>query len=323
MLPLRVSILTNKAIFLMCVIVGLMVSITLQADDDSVPSKFKNSGGVFNTRHNMAQSVLKNPGNGVEYDGGIVMNPYRNNYGEVCVYCHTPHSASMQINAPLWNRTFNNNTYTTYGALGSSSIDGDLGQPGVNSLTCLSCHDGTLPVDTVVNMPGSGNQLKSQETTLSESFLNNSWTNADGPDASVHMGLNGVNEDLGCLACHSSDASRVGAGAVNFKSFAIGTDLRDDHPIGVQLPIDQLGKEFVEPTGTLTGMLYYDNNGNNAAAANEIRYYITGNGPEVECASCHDPHGVWNGEKIKENFIPSFLRVKNAGSAVCYACHIK
>jgi predicted CXXCH cytochrome family protein len=35
--------------------------------------------------------------------------------------------------------------------------------------------------------------------------------------------------------------------------------------------------------------------------------------PFVECASCHDPH--------TEN--ATFLRISNAGSAVCLACHTK
>ena len=36
--------------------------------------------------------------------------------------------------------------------------------------------------------------------------------------------------------------------------------------------------------------------------------------PFVECASCHDPHTSAN---------PTFLRVSNAGSAVCLSCHVK
>ena len=35
--------------------------------------------------------------------------------------------------------------------------------------------------------------------------------------------------------------------------------------------------------------------------------------PFVECASCHDPHTTNS----------TFLRVSNAGSAVCLACHTK
>jgi predicted CXXCH cytochrome family protein len=36
-------------------------------------------------------------------------------------------------------------------------------------------------------------------------------------------------------------------------------------------------------------------------------------GPRVECTSCHNPH---------DNELGSFLRVSNAGSALCFSCHI-
>jgi hypothetical protein len=42
------------------------------------------------------------------------------------------------------------------------------------------------------------------------------------------------------------------------------------------------------------------------------------NGPSVECASCHDPHVEAGGVAGA-----TFLRVSNAGSAVCLACHNK
>ena len=37
-------------------------------------------------------------------------------------------------------------TYQTYDLLGTSSLTQPVSQPGVNSLTCLSCHDGTLAI---------------------------------------------------------------------------------------------------------------------------------------------------------------------------------
>ena len=36
--------------------------------------------------------------------GSSLMKLSMNNYGEVCVYCHTPHSANTSIGAPLWNK---------------------------------------------------------------------------------------------------------------------------------------------------------------------------------------------------------------------------
>jgi hypothetical protein len=77
-------------------------------------------------------------------------------------------------------------------------------------------------------------------------------------------------------------------------------------------------------------MTVFDLNGNGMADKEEPRMYDTGDGPEVECASCHDPHGVPSGGAGTE-FIPSFLRVSNGNantnvgepSGLCLTCHVK
>lgn len=51
--------------------------------------------------------------------------------------------------------------------------------------------------------------------------------------------------------------------------------------------------------------------------------FDTGDGHEVECASCHDPHGVGPGPGGSGNpFNRTFLRVANGASALCLACHV-
>lgn len=281
--------------------------------DVVLPSKFSNTGSIVNTRHNMTQSTIG--------AGAVSMNPYRNEYGEICVYCHTPHGANTQVAAPLWNRTINTNTYTTYDTLGTSSLTSSVSQPGASSLACLSCHDGTLGVDSIINMPGSGGYSAAQETTQNDSFLNQ-WDNASGADATVHVGLDGVNEAAGCLACHSSDAGIVGAGATDFKAFALGTDLTNDHPVGINLPATGSGTDFNTPGGSRAGIRWFDNDGDTRPDTDEIRFYDTGAGPRVECASCHDPHGV-SPTGPGGVFNKSFLRVANDNSAVCLTCHVK
>lgn len=281
--------------------------------DINLPTKFTNQGGIVNSRHNLTQSPIGS--------GAINMNPYRNDYGEVCVYCHTPHGASSVVDMPLWNRTINTGSYTTYDTLGTSSLTSNVSQPGMNSLACLSCHDGTLGVDSIINMPGSNGYNVSQQTVQSDAFLDQ-WTNQSGPDASVHVGLNAVNEADGCLVCHSSDAGIVGAGATDFRAFAIGTDLTNDHPVGINLPTNGPGTDFNSPTAINAGISWFDNDGDNLPDSNEIRFYNTGVGPRVECASCHDPHGV-SPSGINGRINTSFLRVSNQGSAVCLTCHVK
>ncbi|MGE5552300.1 MAG: cytochrome c3 family protein [Betaproteobacteria bacterium] len=70
-------------------------------------------------------------------------------YNEVCVYCHTPHHAN-QAQGALWNRPAQVTTYTVYS---SPTLDSTPGQPGRSSKLCLSCHDGTIAVDAVINAP--------------------------------------------------------------------------------------------------------------------------------------------------------------------------
>lgn len=50
--------------------------------------------------------------------------------------------------------------------------------------------------------------------------------------------------------------------------------------------------------------------------------YNTGGGFEVECAPCHDPHGVPSAG-AGSPFIGTFLRIANAESALCLTCHTK
>lgn len=299
------------------VLAGALAGVTIAAwAAGDLPSKFSNRGSIANTRHNLTQRQAEAGG-----PAGATMDQYRNDYQEVCVYCHTPHGANANVALPLWNRTIIATTYTTYNQLGTPSLTQPVTQPGANSLACLSCHDGQVAVDSIINMPGSGGYRALQAGSQNTGFLD-AWTNSRGPDASVHLGLNPV-ENQGCLACHSSDAGAVlGAGATSFKSFLIGTDLRNDHPVGVRFPTAGPGVDFNPATGTRTGMSWFERNGNSRPDPNEVRLYDTGEGMEVECASCHDPHGVPSGGAGSQ-FNPTFLRVSNSGSGLCLTCHTK
>ena len=290
-------------------VVAVLLSFSPASAQWDPNSNAPNAGGISGSRHNLSMTYL----------GSNVMDFSRNEYGEVCVYCHTPHGANSTINAPLWNRTNLGNTYTLYNVPLMSGQTPT--QPGVNSLTCLSCHDGTLAIDSIINMPSSqstaypGNYLASQETSQNLTFLD-SWTPGPGSTGGTHRVLSSSTGNESCLLCHQSS---FGFGP--FTVLAIGTDLSDDHPVGVQLP-DTATFDFNAPSATTAGMKIYDTNSNGRADSNEVRFYNTGEGYEVECASCHDPHGVPVGGSGGP-LIPSFLRVNNSGSALCLTCHVK
>jgi len=67
-----------------------------------------------------------------------------NTTGEICVVCHTPHNASSTI-APLWNHVLTSATFILYS---SPSLNATVGQPSASSKACLSCHDGTVALDS-------------------------------------------------------------------------------------------------------------------------------------------------------------------------------
>jgi predicted CXXCH cytochrome family protein len=70
--------------------------------------------------------------------------------GRICIVCHTPHGASQ--NVPLWNHAMTSATYALYT---SPTMDVTAGQPGYVSKLCLSCHDGTVAVDSYGGNQGS------------------------------------------------------------------------------------------------------------------------------------------------------------------------
>jgi mono/diheme cytochrome c family protein len=278
---------------------------------------FSNQGGIVNTRHNLTQS----PAMG---DTARLMDNYRSNYGEVCVYCHTPHGANASVTAPLWNRNIKANDYTTYDKLGTTTLTQTVYQPGAASLMCLSCHDGQQAVDAIMNMPGSGGYSANPDNA----FLD-TWA-ARGGNEAYHQKLNAINfssfSDESCMICHSPGAG-LGKFATDFTLAAIGTDLRNDHPVGVKFPATTGdGTDWKTPNASVARgaviSLFFDDNGNGRLDKSDIRLYDSGNGPVVECASCHDPHGVPSAG-AGSKFNPTFLRKTNENSIVCLTCHSK
>lgn len=68
---------------------------------------------------------------------------------EICVFCHTPHRARRDV-PYLWNREDSTVNYTTYE---SSTLYATVGQPSGSSKLCLSCHDGTIALGSVLSRP--------------------------------------------------------------------------------------------------------------------------------------------------------------------------
>ena len=337
--------------------------------NNTVSSDGLRVGGIANTRHNLTMS----------YNGNNqVMDQFRNNYYEICVYCHTPHGANSTAAAPLWNRTVTQRTYTLFNQDKTTSktsffeptaLDLTYTQPGPNSLTCLSCHDGATAIDSIINMPtqltgefraGYSNNAETQvESDFLDAWGGNKLGTGSPADTSNtdHAGFNTGGSY--CISCHNAGPSPLGP---DFMIFSIGDKyvarddasaqlqretnyLADDHPIGVKYP-EEFGPnvDYNEPDVKIPKIAFFDLNSNGHADPDEVRLYDTGDGYEVECGSCHDPHGIKVSTESSNELIPSFLRVgsfnadvarpdgltasraqvsANNGSALCLTCHVK
>lgn len=239
------------------------------------------SAAVSNTKHNLGSS-----GPGPNTFSGTT---------EICVFCHTPHGSDTSAAVPLWNRALDATpatTYTTYDTLGTSSLDGEVETVGSVSLACLSCHDGTQAMDTLLNDPGSGDVVAA--------FGAGTWTGNDRPQGIADLGQDLTNDHpVGIQYGGGGQTVSTPAGTFNDVDF-VATENASINGTTVWWVDTSVG---VAATREKTDMQLYTRTGTTSGEAE----------PFVECASCHDPHSEET----------TFLRIANTGSAVCLACHIK
>ena len=190
-------------------------------------------------------------------------------YGNACIYCHLPPDEEGSPPRPGqiegWNRIRPASAnYTLYD---SPTFRSKGSNPNDISLLCLSCHDGTMAVDRIVHTPAGWNS---------------------GDDMSLHMRLSSSDDLNSCGKCHD------GTVAHDIRTKAIGTNLRDDHPISIRYA--GLGSGIAgfratdDPQGFDNGLRLYDG--------------------YIECATCHDIHNPDS---------PMLLRTD--GETLCSTCH--
>lgn len=223
------------------------------------------AASIINSKHDLSHAAAQTGDHGL---GGLEQ------YNEVCVYCHTPHGANTANNGPLWNKNFNTDV-TSYTLYKSATLDTTPSPPGKVSLLCLNCHDGSTGVSAVRNPPNSG------------------WVDTVG---FVGHSTMTPGQSFGeCGLCHTPGG--LYGGGIHFATHAyMGTDLGDDHPIGIGFPAAAVDNGFnLPPT---------------AAGWTDVPLFAG----KIECSTCHDVHDPQN--------VP-FLNVDNSGSALCLRCHRK
>lgn len=115
----------------------------------ATPASLSAQDNIRTTMHNFSLTSTRSTVTGAAALGATFAD-----YGEVCVYCHTPHGGSTA--GPLWNRGASGATYLMYTVENSATMDMVVGAaPGAVSLACLSCHDGTLGLDVITNVPNT------------------------------------------------------------------------------------------------------------------------------------------------------------------------
>lgn len=146
----------------------------------------------------------------------------------ICVFCHTPHGSDITEGQPLWNRTNSLSTFTVYTSATFDATALDIA-PGPNaSMQCMSCHDGTVAVNSLINPSnefpagptmGSGDELDATGklsnslallgTDLRDdhpvNFLYSDSYTADGPsNLNRNLAVSNLlfNDRVQCASCH-------------------------------------------------------------------------------------------------------------------------
>jgi hypothetical protein len=237
---------------------------------------------VANTPHNLSVS---GPG-----------NVSASTESRVCIFCHTPHGASNEPGAPLWNRQLSLQTYTVYtsSSLDAETISGQLEQPAGASKLCLSCHDGTLALGNV---------------------------NVLGGEQNVGIDMTGT-----------GPGGVIPSGAGDQTGFTrnLGIDLGNDHPVSLTYDstLSLADGELRDPVSSAhIGVRI-------PGFRPPVPLQETGPAGEaqVQCTACHDPHLAQSGNGLGEKFLRLF-RFQQASPAdgafnesqdtVCLACHEK
>ncbi|MFQ5852770.1 MAG: cytochrome c3 family protein [Candidatus Binatia bacterium] len=236
------------------------------------------AAGIADTRHNLVPTALGGTGNG----------DVKGQFGEICVYCHTPHGGDTI--APLWNRQ--DSSPGSYSLYNSRTFDATFatGAPTGVSKACLSCHDGTLSVNALRNYPGSGAAITGSmvDTRLSNVTLLN---------------------DMAEIGTDLRDDHPISMKYESAKSPGTGGSIGDNtHAAGFTDSTQVTTGKFAVVKGSITLPLY--------------PYNTTKSEAVVQCASCHDPHQNTANTTAGSESV-DFLRVANTGSQLCLTCHLK
>ena len=210
--------------------------------------------------------------------------------GRVCAYCHTPHHAITEGNdyLPLWSHIITTTgTFTPYdSATIDASVDATTMMEGPSKL-CMSCHDGSVAVDTHYAFTGSRKLTQDDSLFATPSVGKSGALNNDHPIGFIYDGK------------------------LNADGVANGPTTGDP-----DLATHVAGKDEWIRNGEAK---YFNSN-----LKISDRLYASGSqgGKGImTCATCHDVHNKKNlDEAGATNYL---LLASDKNSALCLSCHIK
>lgn len=231
--------------------------------------------------------ALPPPTRGQNINKGVANSPHDfsaeawNTRRGVCSTCHQAHQTDDAQIAPLWNHKTSSATFTPYT---SPTMNAAVGTPSGVSLSCLSCHDGSLAINEGISGPLGGGG------TLSDKI---------DPGAQIGPDLHTTHP-----ISFTYDAALAAAdgGLEDPTTYKIGDPKPDlTHSIA-PVPASWSGT-------SLTGKTIH-----------EAMLF----GGKMECASCHDVHKLEGSAPSSGILIRiSGNDASGKGSLVCRTCHIK
>ncbi len=209
---------------------------------------------------------------------------------QICIFCHAPHNTGGM--RPLWNREAPVASYQIYE---SSTLDAQPGQPTGASKLCLSCHDGTIALGSVlsrqdrIRMAGSDYipaGLTNLGTDLSDdhpiSFHYTSGLAASDLQLASPAALPGeikldVTGQLQCTACHDAHNNQFG-------DFLVRSNESGALCTACHLMEGWLVSSHRTSSASVGGAQYSD--------------WPYGTVAENACRSCHRPHTAGGRERL-------------------------
>ncbi|MDL2717669.1 MAG: hypothetical protein PT977_07945 [Acidobacteriota bacterium] len=206
---------------------------------------------------------------------------------QICVFCHTPHEAYG--GSSLWNHRLSVVTQYTLPS-GPTQLSTPTNPPDGSSKLCLSCHDGTVAIGSVLLASQSRN------TTIPMIRTGPGGIMPGSPVPGLHAGPN------------------------------LGTDLSGTHLISIavnDLLIADKNRQFANNETSLR--LAYPPPGDPVKLSRTGNVYKGAPGRDgrgIQCTTCHDPHDNTIGKFLVKPVTDAGQQsVPLQGGTLCETCH--